>query len=139
MADVGLLSAEELASGHPAEGGAKAVPPLRADGLPRLLAGAPTEREVDVQPAFRVGDSVRARNVQPTGHTRLPRYVRGKTGRIVREHGTHVFPDTNAHGMGEQPQPLYCVRFEAVELWGQGDTSRSAVHLGLWESYLARA
>jgi hypothetical protein len=71
--------------------------------------------------------------MNPPGHTRLPRYARGKTGTVVATHGAHVFPDTNAHGLGESPQPLCTVRFEARELWGvDGDP----VHLDLWESYL---
>jgi len=139
LVDVGLVSAAELASGKPEAGSSKVEPALRPAGLPRLLAGSPAARNVDVAPAFHGGDAVRARNVQPVGHTRLPRYVRGKRGRIVRDHGVHVFPDTNAHGKGEQPQRLYCVRFEAAALWDAPAASREAVHLDLWESYLEHA
>lgn len=139
LVDVGLVSADELASGQPAAAAAKVEPALRPEGLPRLLSGSPTERDVDLPAAYRDGDAVRARNMQPTGHTRLPRYVRGKRGTVVRDHGVHVFPDTNAHGKGEQPQRLYCVRFEAAELWGDLVGARDAVHLDLWESYLERS
>jgi nitrile hydratase len=83
-----------------------------------------------------VGDAVVTRNVHPTGHTRLPRYARGKRGVIERLHGPHVFPDANAHGLGEQPQPLYTVRFEARELWGESAEPRQTVTLDLWDSYL---
>jgi nitrile hydratase len=72
--------------------------------------------------------------INPIGHTRLPRYARGKAGEIVAVHGTHVFPDSNAHGMGEDPQWLYTVRFSARELWGK-DT-KDAVCIDLWEPYL---
>jgi nitrile hydratase len=58
---------------------------------------------------------------------------------VIRCHGVHVFPDTNAHGLGEQPRHLYGVRFEARELWGGTAAAREAVHLDLWESYLERA
>ncbi len=58
---------------------------------------------------------------------------------ISRRHGAHVFPDANAHGLGEQPQPLYQVRFEARELWGEAASWRGAVYLDLWESYLEPA
>ena len=58
-------------------------------------------------------------NINPTGHTRLPRYVRGRRGTIERDHGAHVFPDSNAHFQGENPQYLYTVRFAARELWGE--------------------
>ena len=85
---------------------------------------------------FAVGDAVVARNVHPPGHTRLPRYARGKRGIIQRLHGPQVFPDTNALGLGEHPQPLYMVRFEARELWGDSAEPRQTVSLDLWESYL---
>lgn len=138
LVDVGLVTPDELASGKPAAGAAKAEPALRPGGLARLLAGSPAERDVDCPSAFRVGEAVRARNMQPAGHTRLPRYVRGKRGTVVRNHGVHVFPDTNAHGKGEQPQRLYCVRFESAQLWGTSSAAREAVYLDLWESYLER-
>ena len=74
--------------------------------------------------------------MHPHGHTRLPRYARGSRGVIHFCHGIHVFPDTNAHGQGEQPQPLYSVRFDARELWGESAEPNQAVHIDLWESYL---
>ena len=87
-------------------------------------------------PRFAVGDRVRSRNVHPTGHTRLPRYARGKRGTIQQVRGIYVFPDTHAHGLGEQPQPLYTVAFEGRELWGDSTEAREIVHIDLWESYL---
>ena len=87
-------------------------------------------------PRFAVGDRVRARTLNPTGHTRLPRYVRGHTGVVVLYHGAHVLPDTNAHGAGEQPQPLYTVRFTARDLWGPEAGTTDTLSLDLWESYL---
>lgn len=138
LLDVALVSAAELHSGMPDRAVPTVEPALRPEGLPRLLAGAPSERRAVDAPVYGIGDRVRARNVQPAGHTRLPRYVRGKLGAIVRLHGTHVLPDSNAHGAGERPQPLYGVRFEAAELWGVTASRRDAVHLDLWESYLER-
>ncbi len=138
MIDVGLVTSSELRSGAPAPDAVKVEPALRPEGLARLLAGAPSERAGGDAPTFRVGDEVRARNVQPGGHTRLPRYARGKRGTILRLHGVHVLPDSNAHGTGERPQQLYGVRFEAAELWGETAHEREAVHLDLWESYLER-
>jgi nitrile hydratase len=70
------------------------------------------------------------------GHTRLPRYARGKVGVIDRVHGTFVYPDTNAHGGGEQPQPVYSVRFDAMELWGPPTPRKDSVRIDLWEDYL---
>jgi nitrile hydratase len=93
-------------------------------------------RETGAAPRFAPGDPVRTREMHPHGHTRLPRYARGKRGVIHRWHGIHVFPDTHAHGRGEQPQPLYSVRFDARELWGESAEPNQAVHIDLWESYL---
>jgi nitrile hydratase len=140
LVGAGLVTADELASGRAAPGSDKAEPPLTADRVAGALArGGPTDRETAAAPRFAVGDTVRARNINPEGHTRLPRYVRGRTGVISRLHGAHVFPDANAHGRGEQPQPLYQVSFEAQALWGPETTWRGAVALDLWESYLHAA
>ena len=135
-----LVTREEIAAGRPAPGAPKLSPPLTADRVADALAkGGPTTRSSDRAPRFEIDDSVRARNLHPTGHTRLPRYVRGHLGVIARRHSAHVFPDANAHGEGEQPQPLYQVRFEASELWGRNSFGRGAVYLDLWEDYLEPA
>ena len=77
--------------------------------------------------------------MHPRGHTRLPRYARGKRGVIHRCHGIHVFPDTHAHGQGEQPQPLYSVRFDARELWGEAaEREPGRAHRSLGELSPAR-
>ncbi len=140
MVQTGLATREEIDAGRAATGSAKLSPPLTADWVPAVLAkGGPTTREIDREPRFEVGAAVRTRNINPSGHTRLPRYARGRGGVISRRHGAHVFPDANAHGLGEQPQPLYQVRFEARELWGEAASWRGAVYLDLWESYLEPA
>jgi nitrile hydratase len=140
MTQTGLVTRAEIASGHPDPGAQKSSPPLTADRVAGALAqGGPTERTIAAQPQFSLGGRVRARNLNPTGHTRLPRYVRGHAGVVARHHGAHVLPDTNAHGLGEQPQHLYQVRFEANELWGEQAAQRSAVYVDLWENYLERA
>lgn len=138
MIQTGLVTRAEVESGRPAPGTAKAVPPLTAAQVPDLLLGRgrPYTRDVPAAPRFAAGDRVRTRNIHPTGHTRLPRYARGRIGVIQRSHGAHVFPDTNAHFRGEQPQHLYSVRFEGRELWGETASARDAVYLNLWESYL---
>ena len=82
------------------------------------------------------GARVRARNLNPSGHTRLPRYVRGKAGVIERDWGVFAFPDTNAHHAGTKPQHCYSVAFGARELWGKPVNSRERVYLDLWEDYL---
>jgi len=87
-------------------------------------------------PKFALGAVVTTRTIHPTGHTRLPRYARGKRGVIDAHRGCHVFPDTHAHGLGEQPQHVYSVRFEARDLWGDAAEPNQRLYLDLWESYL---
>ena len=133
----GLITPSELASGRPDPGSARLAPPLTADKVAEGRAkGSPKLRSVAAQPRFQPGVSVRARNMHPIGHTRLPRYVRGRVGVIERHHGAHVFPDSNAHFLGEAPQHLYTVRFAAREVWGETANARDAVYLDLWEGYL---
>lgn len=137
MVDAALISAAEAASGRSDPQAPKATPPLTADAVPGVLRrGGPTARPLASPPRFRVGDRVQTRVMHPEGHTRLPRYARGKTGEIVLSHGGHVFPDSNAHGLGEDPQPLYAVRFTARDLWGPQANARDTVTLDLWEPYL---
>jgi nitrile hydratase len=135
----GVITPEEFATGHAAPGAAKATPVLTADEVEARLNRAGSYLREGSAPKFAVGDKVRARNLNPPGHTRLPRYARGHAGVIVASRGTHVFPDSNAHGKGEDPHPLYTVRFTARELWGPDASPRDSVHLDLWEPYLERA
>ena len=133
----GFITAEELAGGKAAPGGARLTPALTAAGVAAFIArGSPASRESGRAACFQTGQRVRARNLNPVGHTRLPRYVRGKSGVIDRLHGVFVFPDTNAHFLGERPQHLYSVRFAARELWGEGAAAADAVYVDLWEDYL---
>ena len=134
----GLLTPEELASGVAQETGRPADGPLPPEAVPAIVhGGAPCNRTAGrLRPRFSVGDRVQARNLHPSGHTRLPRYVRGKNGTITQVHGTFVYPDTNAHGQGEQPQPLYAVCFTAQELWGPDAAARDNLSIDLWEDYL---
>ena len=134
----GLLTQAELATGTAANVSLATRSPLSPEAAQaRVRTGTAFQRASGRQRAqFHVGDVVRARNLHPAGHTRLPRYVRGKTGVIEREHGTFVFPDANAHGQGEQPQPLYAVRFSARELWGDEADVRDTLTIDLWEDYL---
>jgi nitrile hydratase len=136
----GVVTAEELASGRADPAAPKATPRLKPEDVtPSLTHRGSYQRAVAAQPAFQVGDAVRAVNINPTGHTRLPRYARGRTGVVERWHGAHVFPDVHAHGGGEGPRHLYTVRFSACELWGPDAAERDSVSLDLWEPYLERA
>ena len=136
----GLVSREEFESGQPAPGSTKASPPLTLATSDRWLdRGIASSADPRVRPLFKVSQRVRARNINPTSHTRLPRYARGKTGVIVRDHGVYLFPDSNAHFQGEKRQHVYSVRFAARELWGASASPRDSVHLDLWDDYLERA
>jgi nitrile hydratase subunit beta len=135
-----LVTRTEIASGRPDEGAEVRTPTFTADKVPALISkGVPARRDVAVAASFQVGQRVRARNMNPVGHTRLPRYARGKVGTVERDHGVFVFPDTNAHSLGEKPQHVYSVRFEARELWGEQASRRDTVYIDMWDDYLAPA
>ena len=145
LGEKGLVSEAELDAriGDPASAfetpanvpAAVSVEDLRARG------GGPNASwsDANVAPRFRVGDQVVARTIHPTGHTRLPRYARGRTGVITRDHGVWVLPDSSASGMGPSPQHCYSVRFDARELWGDESPRTDAVHVDLWDDYLEPA
>jgi nitrile hydratase beta subunit len=136
----GLVSPRELETGAPDPGSAKATPALTAAiAAQRLGRGIPSSHDPKVSPQFKVGHRVRARNINPAGHTRLPRYARGKLGIITHDHGVYLFPDTNAHFQGEKRQHVYSVRFAARELWGRNASARDSVHLDMWDDYLEHA
>ena len=136
----GLITRAELKSGQPARGSTKVAPALTAGQVPAMLrSGAIASRDVAVTPRFRAGQLVRTRNINPEGHTRLPRYARGKPGKVERDHGVYVFPDTVAHAADENPQHVYSVRFTARELWGDQASPRDAVYIDLWDDYLEPA
>jgi nitrile hydratase len=136
----GLVTKEELESGRPAPGSPRATPALTAAMSPRFLTrGIPSSDDPKIRPLFKVGQHVRARNINPAGHTRLPRYARGKSGTIARDHGVYIFPDTTAHFLGEKRQHVYSVRFAARELWGDSASPRDFVYIDMWDDYLERA
>jgi nitrile hydratase len=101
-----------------------------------LAKGASTERPVQAAALFGTGQKVRTIEVQFGHHTRLPRYARGKQGSIERVQGVHVLPDSNSQGLGEQPQWLYTVVFDGVELWGDGTVPGLKVSIDAFEPYL---
>jgi nitrile hydratase len=140
MVQSGLTTLAEIESGVPAAGSEKAVPAMTVDkAVARITQGAPASRNLDVTARFQVGQRVRARTVHPLGHTRLPRYARGKCGTIDRDQGVFVFPDTNAHFLGEKPQHVYSVRFAARELWGAQASEKDSVYVDTWDDYLEPA
>jgi len=141
LVERGLVTAEELAAGKAAgpahEDTRKRI--LKAEHVAQVLVqGSPVTLPIETSPRFKPGNRVRALNRHPTGHTREPRYVRGRLGVIHEHYGAHVFPDRSAEGSREA-RHLYSVRFEASELWGGSGVGRNAVYVDLWEDYLEPA
>ncbi len=147
LLEKGMISRAELdGTAEPAPAatltsdGLEIKPALPADRVgPVLRGGASARVDQDMAPKFKAGDSVLARNINPSGHTRIPRYVRGRRGIVDRDHGVFLFPDANAHGTGKAPQHCYSVRFEGGELWGPDAGPRDAVYVDLWDHYLEPA
>lgn len=133
----GMVGVDELAEGRTLRPAAPIGRVLHAADVPTMLArGKPVDRPATAPARFAPGDRVRTRNSHPRGHTRLPRYARGRCGVVERVHGVHVFPDRNAHGRGEGPGWLYAVRFTARELWGDDADPTQTVTIDAWEAYL---
>jgi nitrile hydratase subunit beta len=135
-----LVSTDELNAGrarHPSIPVHRAV---RADQVAAILAkGLPTERTPTSPARYAPGQRVRTRAAPPDHHTRLPGYLRGRTGVIERVLGVHVFADSHAQGLGEDPQWLYAVVFDAVELWGTEARQGDRVSFDAWQPYLEAA
>jgi nitrile hydratase beta subunit len=136
----GLITHQELESGR-ALVPAPAVPRvLKAADVPAVLAaGSPTERPVPRPASFTAGQRVRTGCGPFNHHVRLTAYLQGKVGAIVRVHGAHVYPDTHAHGRGEEPQWLYSVAFTGEEVWGAAAEPGLLLHFDAFEPYLQAA
>lgn len=137
LLDKDLVTAEELKQGK-ALGPAKPVTRvLTAETVAPVLAkGGPADREQKQPARFRIDDRVRTKRMHPETHTRLPRYARDAEGVIEAIHGVHVFPDSNAHGKGEQPTWLYSVAFKGTDIWGEDSDPKLTLRIDLWEPYL---
>jgi nitrile hydratase beta subunit len=140
LMDKGYVTRNEIEAGH-----ASVSPkPLKRGGfklddVERIMIRGAFGRPPPAPAKFRAGDRVRARNIHPATHTRLPRYVRGHVGVIERDHGCHVFPDTVANDAGENPQWLYTVVFDGAELWGPDGDPTLKVSVEAFEPYLEQA
>ena len=126
LVDKGFVGADEVKAGH-------ALAPAKP--LKRGKFGRPAPAAAK----FKAGDRVRARNIHPATHTRLPRYVRGHVGLVERDHGCQVFPDSAATEAGENPQWLYTVVFDAAELWGADADPAVKISIDAFEPYLETA
>ena len=136
----GLVDPDEVAGGHALRPG-KSLPrgPFTVAEVGRTLNRGAFERPAQAAALFKPGDCIRARNIHPKGHTRLPRYVRGHIGVIERVHGAHVYPDSVVAGGGEDPQWLYTVCFDGRELWGASTEPDVTVSVEAFEPYLEPA
>ena len=145
LVEAGVVTREELQSGK-----ADGISPLADRKLlsekvaAALAAGGPADRPSDIAPAITRGDKVRLRaragnTLVNGGHTRLPAYAAGAVGEVVIYHGSHILPDSSAHGLGEAPEPLYAVAVKATELWEYPENPNDEVVLDLWQSYLEPA
>ena len=147
LVKTGVLTAKDLqdlsisdSSTHPLAGRMMAQDKVVA----AMTGGGPADRPSNVVAKFTVGQAVctvhpAGNRLVDGGHTRLPTYAQGAKGRILRLHGAHVLPDSNAHGLGEAPEPLYGVAFAASELWISPEHPNDEVILDLWQSYLVPA
>jgi nitrile hydratase subunit beta len=136
----GMLTRAELETGVAHGGNSKGRHVLQvAEVAPMIAKGWPSTSDVPASPRFHAGQHVRARNINPAAHTRMPRYVRGKQGTIARDHGVFVFNDSAAQGLGPKPQHVYSVRFAARELWGGAAAAHDSVYVDLWDDHLEAA
>lgn len=138
LVEHGMIAPSELQSGISEGASAQIGSVLNADRVWEALhslSGA-ADRPDQGSPVYKIGQGVRTINSHPPGHTRLPRYARGRDGTISKVLGHHVYPDSSGNGRGEDPQWLYQVRFSAQELWGADRNPRDSVTLDLWEPHL---
>ena len=133
----GLVDADEIAAGHALRPG-KPLKRGKFDvaAVDRVMTRGSFSRPAQAPARFKPGDRVRAKNIHPVSHTRLPRYVRGHVGVVERLHGSHVFPDSVVAGQGESPQWLYTVCFDGRELWGPEGDPTVKISIDAFEPYL---
>ena len=135
-----MVTSAELASGRASGKSADKFEVLTAPQVTTWFAPDPGTEKKEAPPArFSAGQRIRAKNINPVGHTRLPRYVRGKNGTIERDADVEDLPDAIAANLGKKAQHIYTVRFAARELWGEEANARDSVYLDLWEGYLDAA
>ena len=144
LVEKGVATPEELSGTVAPTPASKGRMLAAAEVAPALAKGAPAHRSSDIAQQFQPGDAVVTRRAVGNtrvkgGHTRLPLYAAGVRGEVLRYHGDHVLPDANAHGFGDQAEPLYAVAFRAGDLWAHPEHPEDEVILDLWQSYLLPA
>ncbi|NRG17277.1 nitrile hydratase subunit beta [Rhizobiales bacterium] len=137
LTDHGLVQPDEIEAGRSLYESRPVKRVLKGEDVTAALKrGGPVNRDPEAPARFAVGDFVSAKNMNPTGHTRIPRYVHGRPGVIEAVQGCHVFPDSNAAGKGEAPKWLYSVAFKGTDIWGADSDPCLTVRVDLWEPYL---
>jgi nitrile hydratase len=140
LVDKGYIAVSEVKAGHATE----PAKPLKrgkftiAD-VERVMVRGKFGRNASAPAKFKPGDRVRAKNMHPVTHTRLPRYARGHVGVVERNLGCNVFPDSAAMEAGENPQWLYTVVFDGAELWGPDGDPTTKISIDAFEPYLEPA
>jgi nitrile hydratase beta subunit len=133
----GLMTEEELKNPEGRLSKIDGYQSVKAEKVESLFQNGRTSKaHVNVPAKFKVGDLVVVTNKHPRGHTRHPRYVRGRRGQVNRDHGVFHLPDRAAHGLEPKPQHCYSVQFTAVELWGSRSNPNDLVFLDLFDDYL---
>ena len=137
LVDADMVTADELAAGRSVRESSPPKRILTADRVSTVLGrGSPVSREPVTEAKFTQGQPVKTKVMHPKGHTRLPRYARGKHAVIESVAGCHIYPDAHANDEGESPQWLYTIRFDASELWGADAEASTTVCIDAWEPYL---
>lgn len=135
LVEHGMISREEL-NGDATPAGPSFQPRTAEEIFELQRKNRSARVDEDIAPKFKAGDKILVRNIHPKGHTRVPRYVRGRSGVIDRDHGVFIFPDTHALFQGKNPQHIYSVRFTAQELWGPDAPSQDKLYLDLCDDYM---
>jgi len=87
-----------------------------------IAEGDSPKRDVPFAPRFAVGDRVMAKHLPEADHTRLPGFLRGKTGIVTEVYDAPYayHRDTGPDGIGA-PMPVYCNAFRCARaLGGEG-------------------
>jgi nitrile hydratase len=85
---------------------------------------------------FKPGDRVRVRNIHAQGHTRVPRFCRGKAGTVLHVAPAFSFPDAAAHQGERRKEHTYHVELASSDLWGDAGSQNESVIVDLWDCYL---
>ena len=140
IVDTGLATRAEIESGRLDAGSERVNLALTPEEANEMLFQTPLSKmDIEIEARFQIGDRVRGRNINPTGHTRMPRYTRGRTGIVERDRGVYPLPDSAVGAPDPKPQHVYVIRFMARELWGERAAERDSLYIDMWEDYLEPA